>query len=98
MSIFKGALMKPRGHLSHGSVRDTISYPLFVPRIRKGTHLKEFVFVFPEAEGRREYGLFVPRIRKGTHLKEFVFPEAEGRREYGFLKVCAFRILGTNNG
>ena len=28
---------------------DTISYPLFVPRIRKGTHLKESVF--PEAEG-----------------------------------------------
>ena len=26
-----------------------ISYPLFVPRIRKGTHLKESVF--PEAEG-----------------------------------------------
>ena len=40
------------------------------------------------------YPLFVPRIRKGTHLKESVF----GFREYGFLKVCAFPILGTNNG
>ena len=28
---------------------NNISYPLFVPRIRKGTHLKESVF--PEAEG-----------------------------------------------
>ena len=27
-----------------------ISYPLFVPRIWKGTHLKESIF--PEAEGR----------------------------------------------
>ena len=30
-------------------IKDNISYPLFVPRIRKGTHLKESVF--PEAEG-----------------------------------------------
>ena len=30
-------------------VSSNISYPLFVPRIRKGTHLKESVF--PEAEG-----------------------------------------------
>ena len=44
------------------------------------------------------YPLFVPRIRKGTHLKESVFPSAFGFREYGFLKVCAFCILGTNNG
>ena len=30
-------------------LNNTISYPLFVPRIRKDTHLKESVF--PEAEG-----------------------------------------------
>ena len=36
--------------LTNGSFEwDTISYPLFVRRIRKGTYLKESVF--PEAEG-----------------------------------------------
>ena len=35
--------------MNYTHIMDIISYPLFVPRIRRGTHLKESVF--PEAEG-----------------------------------------------
>ena len=47
LSYFELTLVKQLA--LYETILNTISYPLFVPRIRKGTHLKESVF--PEAEG-----------------------------------------------